>query len=94
MQAITPQEFARFVASDTTRGRWIERMFSPTVTVEGTLASIWAPYDFHFETTFSHCGIDAVHLLRTVDGWRITSLTDTYQTTGCPTRPVPNVPRP
>jgi hypothetical protein len=69
-------------------------MWSPVVTVDGTLASIWAPYDFHFGTTFSHCGVDAVHLLKTVDGWRITALADTYQTTGCPTRPAPNIPRP
>lgn len=93
LQAITPQQFAQFLASDTTRGPWIERMWSPVVTVDGTLASIWAPYDFHFGTTFSHCGVDAVHLLKTVDGWRITALADTYQTTGCPTRPAPNVPR-
>ena len=61
LQAITPQQFAQVVASDTTRGPWIERMWSPTVTVDGTLASIWAPYDFHFGTTFSHRGASARH---------------------------------
>ncbi len=88
-QELTVEQFARFVGRDSLRGPWIERLWEPEVRIEGTLASVWARYDFHFGQRFSHCGVDAFHLLKTRDGWRITALADTYQTEGCPRRPVP-----
>lgn len=88
LQLLTAGDFIGFVGRDA-RPRWTERLWSPEVRIEGTLAAIWAPYDFHFGNTFSHCGVDAIHLLKTPDGWRIMSIADTYQTTGCPARPAP-----
>lgn len=90
VQVLTVDQFADFIARDT-RAPWIERLFDPEVRIEGTLATLWAPYDFHFGTTFSHCGVDAVQLLRTPAGWRIVALADTYQPTGCPPLPPPAV---
>jgi len=54
--------------------RPLERMWDPEVRVSGGIATLWAPYDFHTGTTFSHCGIDSVHLARTPSGWQITSI--------------------
>ena len=88
LQNLTEQQFAEFVAGDQ-RGAWTERAFEPEVRIEGTLATVWARYDFHFGSTFSHCGVDAVQLLRTADGWKIVSLADTFQREGCPQRPAP-----
>ena len=88
VQEITEQQFAEFVMRDT-RGPWRERAFDPEVRIEGTLATVWAAYDFHLGTEFSHCGVDAVQLLKTADGWRIVSIADTFQRTGCPERPAP-----
>jgi hypothetical protein len=90
VQSLTARQFADFVARDT-RAEWIERAWAPEVKVEGTLATVWAPYDFHFGTEPSHCGLDAVQLLKTGGGWRIVSLADTYQREGCPRRPRPQV---
>ena len=87
-QAISVDQWVQFVGRDT-RPQWIERAFDPKIEVNGTLAQIWAEYDFHFGTTFSHCGIDSVQLLRSNGRWLIVSIADTYQTTGCPTRPAP-----
>lgn len=42
----------------------LERMWNPKVEVQGNLASLWAPYDFHIGGRFSHRGTDALHLLR------------------------------
>ena len=67
----------------------IERAWNPEVRVEGTLATVWAEYDFHFVSTFSHCGVDAVQLLRTGSGWKIVSIADTYQREGCVRREPP-----
>jgi imidazolonepropionase-like amidohydrolase len=89
VQALTADDFAAFVARDSSRGAWVERLWEPKVEVRRPLATVWAPYDFHFDTTFSHCGVDAFQLLRTAEGWRIASLADTYETAGCPERTPP-----
>lgn len=88
IQQITEQQFAEAVAR-ATGAEWRERTFDPEVRIEGTLATVWAPYDFHLGTEFSHCGVDAVQLLKTADGWRIVSVADTFQRSGCPERPRP-----
>ena len=61
----------------------IERMWDPRVEIAGDLASLWAPYDFRIGANFSHCGHDAVHLVRTAEGWKIAGITYTVITTGC-----------
>jgi hypothetical protein len=88
VQVLTADEFIAFVGRDA-RPDWTERAWDPEVRIEGTLATVWAAYDFHFGSTFSHCGVDALHLLKTDEGWRIMAIADTYQTVGCPRRPAP-----
>lgn len=61
----------------------VERMWGPRIEVAGDIASLWAPYDFRIGSNFSHCGHDAVHLVRTPDGWKIAAITYTVVTTGC-----------
>lgn len=90
LQSLTADDFASFVARDT-RASWLERAFNPEVRVRGTLATVWAEYDFHFGTQFSHCGVDAVQLLKVPDrGWQIVSIADTFERQGCPSRPAPS----
>lgn len=88
VQVLPWDRFGAFMASDT-RGPWIERAWSPEVRVRGKLATVWAEYDFHFGQTPSHCGVDAVQLLKTPSGWKIVSIADTYEPTGCPKRDPP-----
>ena len=90
LQSLTADEFASFVSRDT-RAPWIERAFNPEVRVRGTLATVWAEYDFHFGTQPSHCGVDAVQLLKVPErGWQIVSIADTFERQGCPSRPAPS----
>lgn len=89
LQVLAWQRFAEFVANDT-RGPWIERAWEPRVDVRGSLAHVWAMYDFHFGPTPSHCGVDSVQLLKTTAGWRIVAIADTYESSGCPARPAPS----
>ena len=88
IQQLTWERFGSMMASDT-RGQWIERAFNPEVRIRGTLATVWAEYDFHFGQRPSHCGVDAVQLLKTPSGWKIVSIADTYEATGCPQREPP-----
>ncbi len=88
-QVLPWDRFAGMVAGDT-RARWTERTVGqPEVRVRGSLATVWAHYTFHFGDAPSHCGVDAVQLLRTTAGWRIVSIADTYEATGCPPREPP-----
>ena len=68
--------------------RLLERMWAPVVQVQGRIASVWTPYDFHIDGRFSHCGIDTITLLRTDAGWRIAGLLYTVQRTGCAPSPL------
>lgn len=61
-----------------------ERIRNPVVQVDGGLASLWADYAFYVGERLSHCGVDAFHLVKTAQGWRIVDLADTRRTDGCP----------
>ncbi len=67
-----------------------ERVFDPEVRISDRLASVWVAYDLTIDGAFSHCGFDAFQLSRLSDGWRITQIADSRQTTGCTT---PRAPR-
>jgi hypothetical protein len=70
------------------RERWLERMWDPVVMVHGPLAVVWTPYDFHIGDTFSHCGMDAVTLVRVGARWLIAGATYTVEPHGCPPSPL------
>ena len=65
----------------------IERMWDPEVRIDGDLATLWAPYDFHLGERFSHCGIDAFQFVREGGAWKMIAVTFTRRTTGCEARP-------
>ena len=68
-----------------------ERIWNAQVTVQGNLAQVWAPYDFHLDGKLSHCGIDSFSLVRGGDGWRIAGVSYTVQKTGCTPSPLGKV---
>ncbi len=82
-------DFPSFLKALTSAGDpWRERMWNATVLVHGNLAVVWAPYDFHDGTKFSHCGVDTFTLLRTQRSWRIADLAYTIEPTGCAPSPL------
>lgn len=60
---------------------WDERIWDVEVRVDGPLASAWVPYVFYVGDERSHCGVNAVQLVKTGDGWKILQLTDTRRET-------------
>lgn len=77
-----------FVAGIGGSGRnWNERVWDPEISFDGDLALVWAKYDFLADGHFSHCGVDAFHLARTPQGWRIISIIYTRRTEGCESPP-------
>ena len=67
--------------------RLFERMWEPRVLVHKGIASLWAPYDFWLNGTFSHCGVDVFDLVKTEAGWKISGGIYTVEREGC--RPSP-----
>lgn len=51
--------------------RMQERIWNPEVRISGTIATVWASYDFWIDGKFSHCGIDAFDLIKTEEGWKM-----------------------
>lgn len=78
--------FLRMLA--TTKDRLLERFWQPTVMVDGSIATVWAPYDFHVNGAWSHCGIDVVTLLKVGEAWQVTGITYTVQRRGCAPSPL------
>ena len=68
--------------------RLLERMWTPTVLVRGPVASVWAPYDFHVNGAFSHCGVDSFTLVRVGGDWKVTGITYTVERSGCAPSPL------
>lgn len=60
-------------SAKTNQDVFLERGWNPTVLIEGRIAMVWMPYDFHRNGTFSHNGIDVFVLMKLEDGWRIVS---------------------
>ncbi len=75
-------EFIRMVGA-ATGPTWDERIHHPEVRIDGNLASVWTVYDFYLGDKLSHCGVDAFHLARFPDGWKIIALADTRRREGC-----------
>lgn len=63
---------------------WDERILGYDVRVDAGLASVWTPYQFYAGETFSHCGVNAIQLARTAEGWKILQIVDTRRTDDCP----------
>jgi hypothetical protein len=67
---------------------YLERMWEPKVLVRGGIAVLWAPYDFHLDGKFSHCGIDTASFVKVAGAWKIASLSYTRETANCPVSPL------
>lgn len=74
------------------KDQWLERIWNPKQMESGTVAHVWADYDFHLAGKFSHCGIDSFSLLKTAAGWKIASISDTREKVGCAPSPLGPVP--
>lgn len=62
---------------------WYEEIWNVKVQIDGDFAQVWCDYAFYVGKKFSHCGVDAFHLHRGKQGWKIFHLADTRRATGC-----------
>jgi len=64
--------------------RWTSE---PTVLVHGPIALVWGEYEYWVDGHFSHCGIDAINLVKLEGEWKIANWSWTREKDGCPTDP-------
>ena len=60
-----------------------ERIQFETIKIDGSLAIVWAPYNFYHNGEFSHCGVNSLQLVRFDRAWKIQYLIDTRRRAGC-----------
>lgn len=65
-----------------------ERYWDEQLLISDELAVFWAPYDFHIDGEFSHCGIDVLNLIRVDGQWKIGHAMWTVQRSGCEPSPL------
>ena len=88
-QDITIQNYTQMINGLGADGpSFLERYWDPTVLIEGSIAVFWAPYDFHIEGEFSHCGIDSFQLVKREGQWYLSNLSWTRQRQGCEPSPL------
>jgi hypothetical protein len=62
---------------------WDEKIWNTKVDVELGVAQVWTEYAFFAGDKFSHCGIDAIQLIREKGDWKIIQIIDTRQKEDC-----------
>ena len=62
---------------------WDERISELSVKIDGDLASAWMNYEFYRDDQFSHCGVNAMHLIRKEGEWKIFQIIDTRRKSDC-----------
>lgn len=75
-------EFAGFV-SKLKKDSADERISFETIKIDGPLAIVWTPYNFFYNGSFSHCGVNSFQLVRFEGVWKIQYLIDTRRKAGC-----------
>lgn len=66
----------------------LERSWDETVLIQGNIAVVWTPYDFHIDGEFSHCGVDSFQLIKRDGRWLISNSSWTLETENCPESPL------
>ena len=84
LQAAQAEGFIKAVGSPKAPGQdWDERIAGLQIAVDGPLASAWMDYAFYLGGRLSHCGVNAMHLIKTEAGWQIIAIIDTRRQEGC-----------
>ncbi len=80
----TGEQFPKMI-SEAKAPEFIEKMPEKVVRIYGDAAVVYGKYTFHVGDKFSHCGVNAFHLWRSENGWKIANGTTTLETANCET---------
>jgi hypothetical protein len=78
-----PENLINAIATRRTDQKWDERLLDYSIQVDGNMANVWTPYEFWYNDTFSHCGVNSFQLFKDGDQWKIIYLIDTRRHSDC-----------
>lgn len=73
----TPNEFYKSIASIPSTIKFKEKILSYNIQIDGTMAHVWASYEFYLNDKLSHSGVNTFTLFKEKDKWQIIYLIDT-----------------
>jgi len=79
----TKKEFLHSISNKRKEDIWLEKLTSITIKIDGSLASVWAPYEFFFNNKLSHCGANSFQLFNNNGNWKIIYLVNTRRRENC-----------
>lgn len=69
--------FYKSIAEIPAATKFYEKILGYTIVVDGTMAQVWAPYEFYINDERSHSGVNSFTLFKDKEGWKIVYLIDT-----------------
>ena len=60
-----------------------ERYWSPTVLIRGSMALVWAPYEFQIDGKTTHCGVDVFSFSKIDGNWKVSNSMWTVEPDAC-----------
>ena len=79
----TKAQLLKGVASKKVSDKYLEKLLSYTIKIDGNLASVWTPYQFYLNGNFSHCGANSFQLFNNNGQWEIIYLVDMRRRSNC-----------
>lgn len=70
-------EFYKSIATIPSSMKFQEKILSYNIQIDGTMAHVWAPYEFYLNDKLSHTGVNTFTLFKEKDSWKIIYLIDT-----------------
>ncbi len=70
-------EFYKSIATILSSMKFQEKILSYNIQIDGTMAHVWAPYEFYLNDKLSHTGVNTFTLFKEKDSWKIIYLIDT-----------------
>lgn len=70
-------EFYKSIATIPSTMKFQEKILSYNIQIDGTMAHVWAPYEFYLNDKLSHIGVNTFTLFKEKDSWKIIYLIDT-----------------
>lgn len=70
-------EFYKSIVTIPLNMKFQEKILSFNIQIDGTMAHVWAPYEFYLNEKLSHRGVNTFTLFKEKDNWKIIYLIDT-----------------
>lgn len=79
----TKEQLLNSIAGKKPTDTYLEKLLSYEIHVDGNLASVWTPYEFYYNSNFSHCGANSFQLFNNNGKWEIIYIVDMRRRNGC-----------